>query len=56
MALQIWNYLIEDHAFPFTEMLHCYLPKHYILICQSCALLITNFDALLFTDYTIFTY
>jgi hypothetical protein len=42
-----------DHASLFTEIVHCYLPKLYILIYQSCTLLFTNYRTLLFTDYNL---
>jgi hypothetical protein len=42
-----------DHASLFTEIVHCYLPKLYITIYQSCTLLFTNYRTLLFTDYNI---
>jgi hypothetical protein len=42
-----------DHASLFTEIVHPYLPKLYILIYQSCTLLFTNYRTLLFTDYTL---
>src|SRR5665647_696765 len=43
--------LMMDHASLFTEIVHRYLPKLYILIYQSCTLLFTNYRTLLFTDY-----
>jgi hypothetical protein len=42
-----------DRASLFTEIVHCYLPKLYILIYQSCTLLFTNYGTLLFTDYKV---
>ena len=41
-----------DHASLFTETVHPYLPKLYILIYRNCTLLFTNYRTLLFTDYT----
>lgn len=40
-----------DRASLFTEIVHCYLPKLYILIYQGCTLLFTENCTLLFTDY-----
>jgi hypothetical protein len=40
-----------DHASLFTEVVHPYLPKLYILIYRSCTFLFTNYSTLLFTDY-----
>jgi hypothetical protein len=45
-----------DHASLFTEVVHPYLPKLYILIYRSCTFLFTNYSTLLFTDYIILCY
>jgi len=42
-----------DHASLFTEIVHSYLPKLYILIYRNCTLLFTNYSTLLFTDYNL---
>src|SRR5665647_3666918 len=55
-CLFLWQrkagFLMIDHASVFTEIVHRYLPKLYILIYQSCTLLFANYGTLLFTDYT----
>jgi len=54
LRLFLWQrkagFLMMDHASLFTESVHPYLPKLYILIYRKCTLLFTDFGTLLFTD------